>query len=162
MADSPLLQKHHQEIARATAAAMQQHFSETVEICSELITSDLYTQMEAAGLKQEARQAKAETRLMMATAMHYTDCHHDDVLKVLNYALDSPPAVQKDVYFTIAVVQLSAERPADARVAMQTCLTLISDLKRAGAPEAENVDQQEREALEFLEQLAPLQRGPVN
>jgi hypothetical protein len=160
---SPLLEKHHRELARATASAMQRHFQETVDICSELLTSGVYEEMEAAGEKDASRRARAETRITLATAMHYTEAHHDDVLKVLNHALDAPIEVQKDVYFTIAVVQLSAERPQDARVAMEKCLTLTSELKKSGhKDESGAVEEQEREALEFLSHLGAAGAGPVN
>ena len=100
------LAHHNTEMGRAAAAAMQQHYQEAIEICSELLTSGLYGDL-AKEDKEAARRAKAEVRLMMATAMHYTDGHYDDIVKQLGLAMDAPPLVQKDACFTLAVVQLS-------------------------------------------------------
>ena len=158
-----LLEKHHAEMARAAAASMHGHHAETVEICSELLTSSLYADLETAGMKEDARRARAECRLLMATAMHYTGTHHEDVLKVLNFALDSPPEIQRDAYFTIAVVELSNERADNARVAMQQCLAIIGDLRRAGFADPEGrMEQQETEALEFLAGLETGEGGVIH
>ena len=158
-----LLERHHAEMARAAAAAMHGHHQETVEICSELLTGGLYPEMDAAGMREDARRARAECRLLMATAMHYTGAQHDDVLKVLNFALDAPADTQRDAYFTIAVVELSSERTDNARVAMQQCLSLIGELKRAGQPDPEGrMEQQESEALEFLAGLETGEGGVVH
>ena len=56
-----LLERHHAEMARAAAAAVHGHHQETVEICSELLAGGLYADMESAGMKEEARRARAES-----------------------------------------------------------------------------------------------------
>lgn len=150
-------------MARAAAAAMHGHHAETVEICSELLTSGLYNDLETAGMREDSRRLRAECRLLLATAMHYNGAPHGDVLKVLNFALDAPADLKRDAYFTIAVVELSNEHTDNARVAMQQCLSLIGDLKRAGFRDPEGrMEQQETEALEFLAGLETGEGGVVH
>ena len=161
MANPNLLAKHNSELARAAAAAMQQNYQDTIEVCSELLTGCVYPEMEASGDAVSARRCRAEARLLMATAMHYTDSHHEDVLRVLNHALDSPPQVQKDVYFTMAVVQLSAEEPEAARASMEKCLEVIAALREVEASDTSFADQ-EKEAREFLAQIAQQKKPMVN
>jgi hypothetical protein len=144
---------HHEELARAAAAAMERHYAECIEICSELLTAGLYGQWASAD-PEPARAARAETRLLMANAMHHNDAHYDDLVRVLNAALDSPPEVQKDAWFTLAVVHASFDQPAAARDAMQHCLDLIPRLRRH-APSAEALDQLEAEARRFLAECLP-------
>ena len=142
------LEMHHTELARVAAAAMQQNYQEAVEICSDLLTSELYQEMSA----EDARRARAETRLLMATAMHYNQAHEDDILRVLNAALDSPPEIQKDAWFTIAVVRLSCGQKAAAEKAMRECLEVMGEARAKGEG-SEELDQKEQEAHRFLELL---------
>jgi hypothetical protein len=139
------------QMARAAAAAMQQHYQETIEICAELLTSSTYADL-AKKDAEAARQAKAEVRLMMATAMHYTDGHYDDIVKQLSLAMDAPPQIQKDVCFTLAVVQLSFGHKDEAKNAMQQCLALIAGLQGAGEADP-GLAAQEQEARQFLAEL---------
>src|SRR5947209_20284551 len=76
--------RHHQEMARASAAAMEKHYQEAIEISSELLTSGIYEQLAAHGKPRSeahkvnveaAQRFRAEARLLMATAMHYADAH---------------------------------------------------------------------------------------
>lgn len=147
------LAHHHHEMGRAAAAAMQQHFQETIEICSELLTSGTYEELS----KQDAeatRRAKAEVRLMMATAMHYADGHYDDIVRQLSLAMDAPPLIQKDACFTLAVVQLSYGHRQEAQNAMEQCLALIGELRRSNLPDLDNsLDAQAHEARQFLREL---------
>ena len=147
-----LLEQHHAELARAAAAAMQQHYQETIDICSELLTSELYQQLTAADV-EAARAAKAETRLMMATAMHYNEAHYEDVMRVLKSAADSPDATKKDVLFTTAVVHASFNKKEEARAAMNDALSIIRHLRGSAAADREALDMQESEAESFLKQL---------
>lgn len=144
--------QHNEELARAAAAAMQQHYPECVEICSELLTGGLYEAW-ATEDADAGKRARAETRLLMATAMHYNDGHYEDITRVLNAALDSPPEVRKDAWFTLAVVHASFDHSAESREAMERCLALITELRRRNGS-SETLDQQEAEALQFLEELA--------
>ena len=149
------LGQHNTEMARAAAAAMQQHYQEAIEICSELLTSGAYDEL-AKRDKDAARRARAEVRLLMATAMHYADGHYDDIVKQLSLAMESPPDIQKDACFTLAVVQLSFGHRAEAQHAMQQCLSLIAELRRAnGAPDAAALHAQEEEARRFLAEMEP-------
>ena len=147
-----LLEQHHAELARAAAAAMQQHYQETIDICSELLTSELYQKLTPVDA-EAARSAKAETRLMMATAMHYNDAHYEDIVHVLKSAADSPDTTKKDVLFTSAVVHASFNKKEDARAAMNEALAIIHELRGAGAADRESLDMQESEAQSFLKQL---------
>jgi hypothetical protein len=163
--DPKLLEQHNSEMARAAAAAIEQHYQETIEITSELLTSGIYEQMESAapsevssGPKAEARRARAEVRLMMATAMHYADAHYEDIVRVLSFAMDAPAHIQKDVYFTLAVVQLSFGHDKEARDAMQQALAIIKDMRNLKTNDLESdadiaLEIQEREAEEFLKQM---------
>ena len=145
--------RHNSELARAGVAAMQKHYQEAIEICSDLLTGDVY--MAIGEQDQElARAARAETRLIMATAMHYNESHYEDIVRVLNAALDSPAAVQKDVYFTLAVLHASFDRDELARAAMEKCVALLQSLKGAASAEEQSaLVEKEREAQQFLKEL---------
>jgi hypothetical protein len=147
------IERHHAELARAGAAAMQRHYQEAIDVCSDLLTGDVYVAI-AEKDAELARAARAETRLIMATAMHYAESHYEDIVRVLNAALDSPPAVQKDVYFTLAVLHVSFDRDELARAAMEKALALVQNLK-ASAESAERklLEEKEREAQQFLKEL---------
>jgi hypothetical protein len=152
--------RHHKEVARAAAAAMEGHYAECIEICSELLTAGLYETWAAAD-PEAARAARAEARLLMANAMHHNDAHYDDLVRVLNAALDSPPEVQKDAWFTLAVVHASFDHADAAREAMARCLDAIAELRRMDVSTAA-LDQQEAEARRFLaECLPPTADGPA-
>jgi tetratricopeptide (TPR) repeat protein len=147
------IERHHAELARAGAAAMQRHYQEAIDVCSDLLTGDVYM---AIGEKdaEMARAASAETRLIMATAMHYAESHYEDIVRVLNAALDSPPTVQKDVYFTLAVLHASFDRDELARAAMEKALALLHSQKvSADAAERKLLEEKEREAQQFLKEL---------
>jgi hypothetical protein len=147
------IERHHAELARAGAAAMQRHYQEAIDICSDLLTGDVYM---AIGEKDAelARAARAETRLIMATAMHYAESHYEDIVRVLNAALDSPPAVQKDVYFTLAVLHASFDRDELARAAMEKALELVQSQKTSADPAGRKaLEEKEREAQQFLKEL---------
>ena len=153
------LDHHNKEMGRAAAAAMQQHYQETIDICSELLTSSTYDDL-AKRDKDAGRRAKAEVRLMLATAMHYTDGHYDDIVKQLSLAMDAPPLVQKDACFTLAVVQLSFGHQPEAKNAMEQCLKLIAELRRSNLPDLDgSLATQEREAEQFLRELGAHQLG---
>ena len=141
MSAAEFSRRHNEDLARAAAAAMQQHYPECVEICSELLTGGLYE--EWAGTESaSARRARAETRLLMATAMHYNDGHYEDIVRVLTAALDSPPEVQKDAWFTLGVVHASFDHASEAREAMESCLALINELRNNGST-SESLDRSE-------------------
>src|SRR5271168_1987791 len=89
----PLLYRHDQEMARAASAAMAGQHAEAQEICSELLTSGLYGEMENAGHKEAARRGKAEARVLLGSAMHFNDGPYEDIVRVLTFALDSPAEV---------------------------------------------------------------------
>lgn len=146
------LDHHNTEMGRAAAAAMQQHYQEAIEICADLLTSGIYDQLAQRDLSA-ARRAKAEVRLLMATAMHYTDGNYDDIVKQLSLAMDAPPEVQKDACFTLAIVQASFGHRAEARNAMQQCLDLIAEV-RPFSSEHPALDAQEQEARQFLAELS--------
>jgi tetratricopeptide (TPR) repeat protein len=155
------IQRHHSELARAAAAAMQKHYQETIDIVSDLLTSGIYEEIAAVD-PERAKQFRAEARLMMATAMHYNDAHYEDILRVLNAALDSPPQLQKDVYFTLAVLHLSFDHVEEAKAAMNKALEIISQLRSSGTPDPDgSLAAQEQEAQHFLEQVeAEAKRKP--
>ncbi|HUS18923.1 MAG TPA: hypothetical protein VMZ25_04690 [Terriglobales bacterium] len=147
------LARHHTEMGRAAAAAMQQHYQETIDICSELLTSGTYDDLTKQD-KEAARRAKAEVRLMLATAMHYADGHYDDIVRQLGLAMDAPPLIQKDACFTLAVVQLSFGHQQEAGDAMSQCLSLISELRRSNQPDLDgSIASQQQEAEQFLREL---------
>jgi hypothetical protein len=147
------LGRHHGELARAGAAAMQRHYQETIDICSDLLTGDVYLAI-AEQDAEAARAARAETRLIMATAMHYNESHYEDIVRVLNAALDSPAPVQKDVYFTLAVLHASFDREEPARAAMERSLDLVQSLKAsADDRDRQALDEKEKEAQQFLKEL---------
>ena len=145
------IEHHHAELARATAAAMREHYQEAIEIASELLTSGVYDEIAAAD-PDAARAARAETRLMMATAMHYNDAHYEDIMRVLKSAMDSPADIRKDVAFTAGVVHASFDHFAEAREAMSKSLEAIAELRGKGSEDAELADR-ERDVTEFLSQL---------
>lgn len=149
--DPTPLERHHAELARATAAAMHQHYQEAVEIASELLTSGIYEEM-AASDAEAAQAAKAETRLMMATAMHYSDAHYEDILRVLKAAMDSPAEIRKDVAFTAGVVHASFDHFAEARESLGKALEAIAELRGKGSEDPE-LAEKERDVTEFLSQL---------
>ncbi len=147
------LAHHNREMGRAAAAAMQQHYQETIDICSELLTSDTYDAL-AKRDAEATRRAKAEVRLMMATAMHYADGHYDDIVRQLSLAMDAPPLIQKDACFTLAVVQLSFGHKQEAKDAMTQCLELIGELRRSNLHDLDNsLNTQAQEAQQFLREL---------
>jgi hypothetical protein len=155
------MERHHSELARAAAAAMHKHYQETIDISSDLLTSGIYEEIAAADAGR-ARQSRAETRLLMATAMHYNDAHYEDILRVLNAALDAPPQIQKDVYFTMAVLHVSFDHVEDARAAMEKSLELMSQLRDFDVlnPEEKSaLAAQEQEARQFLKELATTPGG---
>lgn len=151
MTEPSALARHHAELARANAAALQQNFQEAVEIASELLTSGVYAEM-AQTDPEVARSAQAETRLTMATAMHYNDGHYEDIQRVLKAAMDAPAEVRKDVAFTAAIVHASFEHFAEARQAMADALAAIAELKGKGAEDPE-LAEKEADVAEFLSQL---------
>src|SRR5947208_4321887 len=128
------LGRHNSELARAGVAAMQRHYQEAIDICSDLLTSGAYEDI-AEQDAELARASRAEARLIMGTAMHYNESHYEDIVRVLNAALDSPPAVQKDVYFTLAVLHASFDRDELARAAMEKCVALIGTLREGATAE---------------------------
>lgn len=147
------LAKHHSELARAGAAAMHRHYQETIDICSDLLTSGVYEDI-AEQDAEAARSARAETRLIMATAMHYNESHYEDIVRVLNAALDSPAHVQKDVYFTLAVLHASFDRDEAARAAMEKCVALVQTLRASASAEDQGaLAEKEKEAQQFLKEL---------
>ena len=178
-----LLARHHADMARASAAAMEQNYQEAIEICSELIVSGGYEELERLGDASSeasaanlaaAQRCRAEARLLMATAMHYADGHYEDIVRVLSFALESPAEIQKDVFFTLAVVHLSFGNSQEARLAMQRALELIElrsrefierpaiaapgsreplRERRPEARERAELEIQAQEARDFLKQL---------
>src|SRR5436305_204814 len=145
--------RHNSELARAGVAAMQRHYQEAIDICSDLLTGDVYLAIGEQDAEL-ARAARAEARLIMATAMHYNESHYEDIVRVLNAALDSPPVVQKDVYFTLAVLHASFDREEPARAAMEKALALIESLRESTpAAERQVLDEKEKEARQFLKEL---------
>ena len=154
MSDPSAIERHHAELARATAAAMREHYQEAIEIASELLTSGIYDEI-AASDPDSARAARAETRLTMATAMHYNDAHYEDIMRVLKSAMDAPPDIRKDVAFTAGVVHASFDHFAEAREAMSKSLEAIAELRRLSGkgPEDPELADKERDVTEFLSQL---------
>ena len=153
MTGAAALSRHNSELARAGAAAMQRHYQEAIDICSDLLTCGAYEDI-AEEDAEAARAARAETRLIMATAMHYNESHYEDIVRVLNAALDSPANVQKDVYFTLAVLHASFDRDEPARAAMEKCAALISTLRdSASGEDLAALDEKEKEARQFLKEL---------
>lgn len=147
------LSRHNSELARAGVAAMQRHYQEAIDICSDLLTGDVYLAIGEQDAEL-ARASRAEARLIMATAMHYNESHYEDIVRVLNAALDSPAVVQKDVFFTLAVLHASFDRDELARAAMEKALALIESLRQtAPADEGVALDEKEKEARQFLKEL---------
>jgi len=154
-------------MARASAAAMEQHYQEAIEISSELLTSGIYEQLAALGKARSdahksngeaARRFRAEARLLMATAMHYADAHYEDIVKVLSFAVESPLDIQKDVFFTLAVVHLSFGQENEARMAMLRSLELMRQLKENGESTSA-LETQVQEAHAFMKDLGEAGRA---
>ena len=165
-----ITQRHHQEMARASAAAMEQHYQEAIEISSELLTSGIYEQLASAGKPrsdahkanaESARRFRAEARLLMATAMHYSDAHYEDIVKVLSFAVESPLDIQKDVFFTLAVVHLSFGQENEARMAMLRSLELMRQLKESGESSSA-LETQVEEANAFMKNLGEAGKSQLN
>lgn len=146
------LETHHRELARAAGAAMQRQYPEAIEICSELLTGPTYAAL-ATTDPAAARRARAEARLLLASAMHYDEAHEEDLLRVLNAALDSPDEVRKDVLFTLALVRLSFDHLAEARDAILDCLEIVARLRAEGAASPE-LDEKQAEANQLLQVIA--------
>ena len=147
------IERHNSELARAGVAAMQRHYQEAIDICSDLLTAGVYEAMVESD-SELARASRAETRLIMATAMHYNESHYEDIVRVLNAALDAPPAVQKDVHFTLAVLHASFDREDAARSAMERALSLIETLRSsADVEDVKALEDKEKEARQFLKEL---------
>lgn len=139
-------------MARAAAAAMQNQYQEAIDICSELLTGGTYEELASSGQEESARTFRAEARLLMATALHYSDATYEDIVRLLSFAMESPPSVQKDVYFTMAVVQLSFGHSKEARESMENSLAIIENALQEN-PADESLDRQRDEAREFLREL---------
>ena len=147
---------HNAEIARAAAASIAGNHAETVEICSDLLTSGLYKDMEASGHKDAARRGMAETRLLLGSAMHFNDGAYEDIVRVLTYALDSPVDIRKVTLFTLAVVHLSFDHNKEAEASMERCLVEIQALLQQNHLERDekaSLESQIKEANDFLQAL---------
>src|SRR5207248_8615977 len=107
---------------------------------------------------ESARRFRAEARLLMATAMHYSDAHYKDIVKVLTFAVESPLDVQKDVFFTLAVVHLSFGQENEARMAMLRSLELMRQLKQSGETSSA-LETQVQEADAFMKELGPVEKN---
>jgi hypothetical protein len=151
MAEQSALDRHYAEIARANAAAMRQHYQEAIDIASELLTSGVYDEI-AATDPDVSRAARAETRLIMATAMHYNEAHYEDIMRVLKSAMDSPPDVRKDVAFTAGIVHASFDHFAEARESMANTLEAIAELRGKGSEDPE-LAEKEADVVQFLSKL---------
>jgi hypothetical protein len=150
-AASTPLEQHHREMARASAAALQHQYQEAIDITAELLVSGVHT--EIGNTDQElARRARAEARLLLGTALHYNDASYEDITQVLNLALNAPPEIAKDVWFTLAVVHLSFDHGVEAAEAMRKALDLIEQLLKNGPPDP-RLKEQEQEAKDFFQQL---------
>jgi hypothetical protein len=88
----------------------------------------------------------------MATALHYADAPYEDIIRLLSFAMESPPPVQKDVYFTMAVVQLSFGHSKEARESMENSLRIIESELESDANN-ESLARQRDEAKQFLREL---------
>jgi hypothetical protein len=139
-------------MARAAAAAMQQNYQEAIDVCSELLTSGIYEELAGGDRAEDARIFRAEARLLMATALHYADAPYEDIIRLLSFAMESPPPVQKDVYFTMAVVQLSFGHSKEARESMENSLRIIESELESDANN-ESLARQRDEAKQFLREL---------
>ena len=157
----PMLHRHDQEMARAASAAMAGQHADAQEICSELLTSGLYGEMESSGHKEDARRAKAEARVLLGSAMHFTEAPYEDIIRVLTFALDSPAEIRKDALFTMAVVHLSFGHLQEAEAAMERFRVELAGLtsgSRSSAAELMAWKEQDNEAIIFLAQL----KKPLN
>jgi len=148
--------RHNAEMARAAAVSIAGNYAETVEICSELLTSGLYKDMESNGQKEAARRGMAEVRLMLGSAMHFNDGAYEDIIRVLTYALDAPTDIRKDALFTLAIVHLSFEHGKESEAAMERCLVEIHALlqhKDLDRDDKVSLESQKKEAQDFLQAL---------
>jgi len=153
---APMLLRHNQEMARAASAAMAGQHAEALEICSELLTSGLYGEMESGGHREASRRSVAETRLLLGSAMHFTDAPYEDIVRVLTFALDSPVEIRKDALFTLAVVHLSFGHRQEAEAAMERFrveLAFLMSHSHAPATDVRSWQEQDREATVFISQL---------
>jgi hypothetical protein len=130
---------------------MRQHYQEAIDIASELLTSGVYDEI-AATDPDASRAARAETRLIMATAMHYNEAHYEDIMRVLKSAMDSPPDVRKDVAFTAGIVHASFDHFAEARESMANTLEAIAELRGKGSEDPE-LAEKEADVVQFLSKL---------
>jgi len=152
----PMMAQHNSEMARAAASAMAGNHAETVETCSELLTSGLYEDMEKSGKKDAARRCRAEVRLLLGSAMHFQDAHYEDIVRVLTYALDAPTEIRKDALFTLAVVHHSFGHAQEAVAAIERCRVELAALQGTKAESREKAawQEQDKEAHQFLEELS--------
>jgi hypothetical protein len=150
-AESPLAQ-HHREMARASAAALQQQYQEAIDITAELLVSGVHDEISTTD-PEAAQRARAEARLLLGTALHYNDASYEDITKVLNLALTAPPEIAKDVWFTLAIVHLSFDHRAEAAEAMLKSIELIEQLIAMGNQDP-RLREQEQEAKEFFQQIS--------
>jgi hypothetical protein len=146
------LEQHHREMARASAAALQHQYQEAIDIVAELLVSGVHQEIEQADAEL-ARRLRAEARLLLGTALHYNDASFEDITKVLNLALNAPPEIAKDVWFTLAVVQLSFEHPNEAAESMRKAMEIIEQLIKSGKTDP-RLKEQEQEAKEFFQQIS--------
>jgi hypothetical protein len=144
--------QHYREMARASAAAMQQHYQEAIDIVAELLISGVHQEIEKSD-PELARRFRAEARLLLGTALHYNDASYEDITKVLMLAQNAPPDVLKDVLFTLAVVHLSFDDKLEAAETMRSALEIIEQLIRQGNTDP-RLREQEQEAKDFFQQLS--------
>ncbi len=150
-AESPL-EQHHREMARASAAALQHQYQEAIDIVAELLVSGVHQEIEQSDAEL-SRRLRAEARLLLGTALHYNDASYEDITKVLNLALNAPPEIAKDVWFTLAVVQLSFDHTNEAAESMRKAMEMIEQFIKTGNPDP-RLREQEAEAREFFQQIA--------
>ena len=153
--ESPL-EQHHREMARASAAALQHQYQEAIDIVAELLVSGVHQEIEQTDAEL-ARRLRADARLLLGTALHYNDASYEDITKVLNLALNAPPEIAKDVWFTLAIVQLSFGYPNEAAESMRKAMEIIEQLV-AGGDKDPRLKEQAQEAKEFFQQVSE-QRG---
>ena len=82
-------------------------------------------------------------------------------MKVLSFAVESPLDVQKDVFFTLAVVHLSFGQENEARMAMLRSLELMRQLKESGNSSSA-LETQVQEANAFMKDLGEVGKTQVN
>jgi hypothetical protein len=156
--ESPL-EQHHREMARASAAALQQQYQEAIDIVAELLVSGVHQEIEKSD-PELARRLRAEARLLLGTALHYNDASYEDITKVLNLALNAPPEVAKDVLFTLAVVHLSFDHVPEAADAMRKAMEIIEQMIASGNTDP-RLNEQAQEAKEFFQQISEQSREGV-